>query len=101
MSEVAENVRTIEGGGLDIEKAKQELLNSPIYRELIISADGKTTAIQVNLKDRPEFIELQRERTRLLIKNSGEGLDGNEQTRHKEVLDNIRRKRTVLGPWRL
>jgi predicted RND superfamily exporter protein len=86
LSEVAENVRTIEGGGLDIEKAKQELLNSPIYRELIISADGKTTAIQVNLKDRPEFIELQRERTRLLIKNSGEGLDGNEQTRLKEVL---------------
>ena len=81
LSDVADNVRTIEGGGLDIEKVKQELLNSPIYRELIISEDGQTTAIQVNLKDNPEFRDLQRERNQLLIKANAEGLNETEQTR--------------------
>jgi len=86
ISDVAENSRTIEDGDVDIVKAKQELLNSPIYRELIISADGNTTAIQVNLKDQPAFRELQRERNQLLIKDKAEGLDDNEQLRLEEIL---------------
>ena len=86
LSDVAENVRTIEGGDLDIEKAKQELLNSPIYRELIISKDGRTTALQVNLKDTPDFRDLQRERNQLFLKQKEQGLDKNEQLRLDEIL---------------
>ncbi len=96
LTDVAENMRTIEGGDVDIEKAKQELLNSPIYKELIISADGKTTAIQVNLKDKPAFLELQRERTQLLIKNKTEGLDKNEQQRLKQVLAEYTAQKNVI-----
>ena len=36
LSDVADNVRTIEGGDVNLEKAKQELLTSPIYKELVI-----------------------------------------------------------------
>ncbi|MFT5395616.1 MAG: putative RND superfamily exporter protein [Gammaproteobacteria bacterium] len=96
ISDVADNVRTIEGGGLDIEKVKQELLNSPIYRELIISEDGQTTAIQVNLKDSPEFRDLQRERNQLLIKANAEGLDVTEQTRLDEILIEYTAQKNVI-----
>ncbi|GJM05084.1 MAG: membrane protein [marine bacterium B5-7] len=96
LTDVADNVRTIEGGGLDTEKAKQELLNSPIYKELIISEDGQTTAIQINLKDNPGFRDLQRERNQLLIKANTEGLDGTEQTRLDEILVEYTAQKNVI-----
>ena len=96
LSDVADNVRTIEGGGLDIDKVRQELLSSPIYRELIISEDGQTTAIQVNLKDNPEFRDLQRERNQLLIKANSEGLDEAEQVRLDEILIEYTAQKNVI-----
>ncbi len=102
LSDVAKNVRTIEEGGLDLGKARQELLNSPVFRELIVSADGKTTAIQINLKDPIRFQELQRERNQLLIKNNTTGLDADEAKRlaavtvaytvEKNAIDNANHK---------
>jgi uncharacterized protein len=96
LTDVAENMRTIESGGLDIEKVKQELLNSPIFKELIISEDGQTTAIQVNLKDQPEFRELQRERNQLLIKDNAEGLDESERIRLDEILVEYTTQKNVI-----
>lgn len=96
LTDVADNVRTIEGGGLDIERVKQELFNSPIYQELIISADGGTTAIQINLKDYPEFRDLQRERNQLLIKGNNGGLTEAEQTRLDEILVEYSARKNVI-----
>ncbi|MBL1142924.1 MAG: MMPL family transporter [Proteobacteria bacterium] len=86
LSDVAENVRTIEGGGVDIEKARVELLTSPIYKELIISEDGSTTALQVNLKDQKAFRDIQRERNQLLYKVNTEGLSADEQSRLDSII---------------
>ena len=41
---------------IDLQKAKQEILSNPIYRELIISKDGSTTAFQI-LLDKNEYYE--------------------------------------------
>ncbi len=97
ISDVAENSRTIEGGDIDIAKAKQELLNSPIYKDLIISKDGNTTALQVNLKDQLAFRELQRERNQLLIKDKDQGLDANERLRLEEILIEYAAQKNVIN----
>ena len=68
LAEVAANVRTLEDADIDMDKARDELLSSPVYRELIISADGRATALQVNLKPDAEFARLARERNRLIHK---------------------------------
>ena len=68
LAEVAANVRTLEDADIDMDKARDELLSSPVYRELIISADARTTALQVNLKPDAEFARLARERNRLIHK---------------------------------
>lgn len=68
LSEVADNYRTLESPGVDREKAREELIHSPIFNELIISKDGTTTALQLNLKEDPEYTRIKRERNRLLIK---------------------------------
>ena len=68
LAEIAANVRTLEDADIDMARARDELLSSPVYRELIISADGRSTALQVNLKPDAEFDRLARERNRLIQK---------------------------------
>ena len=47
--EMIENVPNILSESVNLSRAKKEILNSPIYKNLIISEDGNTTAIQINL----------------------------------------------------
>jgi uncharacterized protein len=96
LSDVADNVRTIEGGDVDMEKARAELLNSPIYKDLIISEDAKTTALQVNLKDRPKLRQYQKQRNELLFKKRTEGLSDAESIKLKVAIeDYVNRKKEV------
>ncbi len=66
LSDIADNVRTLGDDNINIQKAAQELLNSPLYKELIISADGTTTALQVNLKKDAKFAGLLKARNELI-----------------------------------
>ena len=47
IQEMVEDMPSLEKPGIDRSKAKNELVNSPIYRDLIVSADGRTTALLV------------------------------------------------------
>ena len=79
LMELGDNYRTLADPDTDRELARQELLSSPVFQELIISADGRTTALVVNLKRKDEYFDLQSERTRLLIKRDAEGLSDAER----------------------
>ncbi len=67
LADVAENYKTLTDPDIDRVKAKRELLESPIFKDLVISEDAKTTAMMVNLKNDPEYLELQKQKNRLLI----------------------------------
>ena len=49
LSELADNLRTIEDEGVDLTLAKEEFKTSPLYSELLVSKDAKVTALQLNL----------------------------------------------------
>ena len=51
LTELINNIPDIFSKGIDPEIAKQEILTSPIYKDLVISADAKTTAMQITLKN--------------------------------------------------
>ncbi len=87
LSEVTNNYRTLESDDVDKVKAKAELLSSPIYKELIISLDGNTTALQVNLKGNDTFLELLRKRNALLLRQEEGTLTSDESKQLKEVSD--------------
>ena len=87
LSEVTNNYRTLESDDVDKVKAKAELLSSPIYKELIISLDGNTTALQVNLKGNDTFRELLRKRNALLLRQEEGTLTSDESKQLKEVSD--------------
>ena len=45
LSEIGDNIKYLLDEGIDLQKAKQEILNNPIYQELIVSKDGSTTCL--------------------------------------------------------
>ena len=73
LSEVADNLKDLTFDDIDLELAKDEIINNPIYKELIISKDGKLTAMQVVLRGNDEYDRLISERYDIL-----ESLDSRE-----------------------
>jgi len=51
IKELVKDIRTLQSNKTDIKLAKKEFLNSPLYKENLVSADFKTTAILLNLKE--------------------------------------------------
>jgi len=87
LSEVTNDYRTLESDDVDKVKAKAELLSSPIFKELIISLDGNTTALQVNLKGNDTFRELLHKRNALLLKQQEGTLTSDESKQLEEISD--------------
>lgn len=81
LSEIESNYRTLESADVDKIKAENELINSPIFSELIVSRDGKTTALQINLKDNHAVSALLAQRNALLHKKRNSQITVDEQQR--------------------
>ena len=62
------NIPTILSDNTDRNRAKEEIINSPIYKNLIVSENGKTTALQINLKQNKELFELSKTKASLISK---------------------------------
>jgi predicted RND superfamily exporter protein len=78
LREVAKEPRTLLTPGVDRALAKQEFLDSPIYREMILGPDGQTTALQLNIAVDRHYIELVQRRDVLREKRSLGQLSGAE-----------------------
>jgi len=114
LSDVAKNYKTLNDPEVDRSAAKEELLASPIYSNLIISDDAKMTALQLNLKNDLVYLEQQKEKNRLLIKRSQQGLNAEEKRELEIALEkyddlkqgfdesnheNIRSIREIIGKY--
>ncbi len=62
---IAKGLRRLEDSNTNRDLAREELVNSALYRELIISADARTTALRVNLKQDELYVELRERRDQL------------------------------------
>lgn len=73
-------IKTVDDDQVAPETARSALLNNPLYPNLLISEDGQTTAIQVNLPTPERYFELLRERNQLRDKvESGEASADEQQ----------------------
>ncbi|PHO10130.1 hypothetical protein CPG37_05520 [Malaciobacter canalis] len=72
IQDLVDEVKTIENSkDFDKKLVKKEFLNSPLYKNSLVSSDFKTTAIVVNLKRDEKFYNLVEQRNSLLkLKNS-------------------------------
>jgi len=66
LTKVSDNLKDLTTEGIDLELAKDEIINNPIYKDLIISADGSITAMQVVLRANDEYDLLINKRYEIL-----------------------------------
>lgn len=97
LAEQKESTRTLLSEGVDRAQAKDEFLTSPIYRDMLLSPDGKTTALLLNLKVNNNYIELVRHRDALRMKSDQEGLSAEEQVELDEVSQEFLELRTAAS----
>ena len=81
LTEVADNLKDLRTEGIDLNLAKKEIIDNPIYQDLIISKDGSTTAMQIVLKGNDEYDSLIDKRYEIL-----DSLESNEPKTSQEKI---------------
>jgi predicted RND superfamily exporter protein len=97
--QLAQNYRTLLDSDVDRARAKQELVQSPLFRELVISADGELTALQVNLRQDEDFSRLTRERNRLLVRKHRDQLTPDEALRLADIQADYEAAKDRTNAW--
>ena len=72
LSDLANEIKTLKDTGISIIDAEEELKKSPIFRELVISEDGSTSAILINLRENEHLNELIKLRSEKLSNDKRE-----------------------------
>ena len=72
LSDLANEIKTIKDTGINIIDAEEELKKSPIFKELVISEDGSTSAILINLRENERLNELIKLRSEKLSNDKRE-----------------------------
>ncbi len=90
LSDKLKNFSTLKSEGIDRKKGFLEILNSPVFRNFIISADGKTSGIVVYIKDDKKINEISDEKN----------LKEYKELKKIENHENINEIRNVINDYR-
>ncbi len=74
LDDIANGIRYLEDADTDRALARQELTTSPLYRDLLISADAHTTAIRVDMRQDEAYVRLRERRDDLRERDLSDGL---------------------------
>ena len=86
LSELSEGAPTLNDSTTDPALARQELVSSPLYRNLLISSDGQTTALQINFERDETYYHLLNKRDALRDKRLRAELSVDEARELKMVM---------------
>jgi predicted RND superfamily exporter protein len=115
LKDLGSGIRTLESPGADSRQARRELIESPLFQDLLISRDGQSTALQINFAEDPPFEELSAQRTLLRQKAMDGPITPAESAeldrvaaRYRELLDrnklnrheDIARVRAIMDKYR-
>ncbi len=89
-------IRTLETPGMDIELARKEFLESPIYQNNLVSLDGKTTAIQVIFQEDKVYKALLQKRNRLREKSEASELTAEEAGQLESVIQEFNARHALF-----
>jgi len=115
ITKLGDGLRTLESPDVDMAAARNELITSPLYRNRLMSPDGKTTAIQINFARDETYWDLLNRRNALREKKLENGLNDTETEelstvstefdRYNEITlarqeEDIRRVRQILEKYK-
>src|SRR5574344_694900 len=78
ISDLVAGVDSLSSKEFDKDLVKNEFLNSPLYKNALVSSDFKTTAIILHLKDDEKYFKFIEKRERLLEKQKTQALSKEE-----------------------
>ena len=91
LAERLKEISTLKDDGIDKERGFKEILNSPVFRNFVISEDGKTTGLIVNIKEDEKLKDIEN----LSIKE----IDNLKELRKKANHSNILEIRKVISTY--
>jgi uncharacterized protein len=86
LMERLKNYKTLAYPEIDRKRGFEEILNSPIYKNYVISEDGKTSGIVVYLKKDERLAEYIKVKDKYFNQSSEEGLSKEEKVNYKRFL---------------
>ena len=78
LRDMSSGIRYLRNADTDRDLARRELLESPLYRNLIVSSDGLTTALRVDMRQDEEYLRWRDRRDDLREKQASESLSPDE-----------------------
>ena len=85
LSEITDNIITLESAGVELSAARDDLMSSDAYRNVLLSEDGLTTALIVNFTPDTALASLLEERSALRELDRASQLTANQAIRLEEV----------------
>tara|TARA_B100000035_G_scaffold278146_1_gene256894 strand:- start:13361 stop:15817 length:2457 start_codon:yes stop_codon:yes gene_type:complete len=100
LTELINNIPNILSADIDRDLAREEILTSPIYKDLIISSDAKTTAMQIVIKEDESLSSALKEKN-ILLNEYKENKNFEDQflaskLKYQELADNNKKKINLL-----
>jgi predicted RND superfamily exporter protein len=80
VADLQNELNTLLSENVDKQAAKQEFLNSPIYKDVLLSADGQTTGIMATMSLDQTYLQLVTERDALRLIRDTQGLSAEQET---------------------
>ena len=98
--ELTDALPTLESPTVDRDLAKAELCASPLYRNLLLSSDLKTTALILNFLDDEVYHDLLQRRNELRQKKASGSLTPTERAELKCVVEQFRQHKGEMSRYR-
>ena len=86
LAERIKNFKTLSSRDVDLERGFDEIINSPIYKNFVISEDGKTSGILVYIKPDKKLNELIQTKNFYLDKRDNKELNKDDNEKYKFFL---------------
>ena len=91
LQERLESFKTLKDKDVDKERGFKEILESPVFRNFVISEDGKTSGIIVNIKQKPALEDIENK--------SRKEIDGYRDQIKKQNHENILEIRNIIKSY--
>ncbi len=85
ITDLTGELNTLMSEGVDKQLAKNEFLSSPIYKDVILSADGNTTGMMATLNLDETYLQLVSKRDSLRLLRDTDGLSAQQEIQLQEV----------------
>ncbi len=100
LAELSNGFRTLRSTDVDLVQAREELSNSPIFSNLIISSDGRTTALRIELMQDQQLLAAGKRRD-TLRRSAMQGNANNQEVSraeadYREIRDGFLKRRSKL-----